>query len=107
MLHTVKKVEYVEGYKLKLSFNDRRVKIVNLENMLKNAKNMFIPLANMDYFKKVKCDSISIYWPNGVDLCPDVLYKMGEDIKQSTPKRSQSPRIKRRKSMTLRRAKSK
>jgi len=61
MLHTVKKVKYVERYKLKLSFNDRCVKIVNLEHMLKNAKNMFAPLVDVNYFKKVKCDSISIY----------------------------------------------
>lgn len=92
MLHTIKKVEYVEGYKLKLLFNDRRVKIVNLESMLKNAKNMLIPLMDIEYFKKVKCDGISIYWPNGVDLCPDVLFKMGKDVKQSISERSLSRR---------------
>ena len=60
---------------------------------------MLAPLADIDYFKKVKCDSISIYWPNGVDLCPDVLYKMGKDTKQSTSKHTRSLRsIKRRKS---------
>lgn len=92
MLHMVKKVEYIEGYKLKLLFNDRHVQIVDLETMLKNAKNMFVPLMNIDYFKKVKCDGISIYWPNGVDLCPDVLYKMGEDAKRSTSKHPRSAR---------------
>ncbi len=92
MLHTIKKVEYVEGYKLKLLFNDRRVKIVNLESMLKNAKNMLIPLMDIEYFKKVKCDGISIYWPNGVDLCPDVLFKMGKDVKQSISESSLSRR---------------
>ena len=86
MLHTVKKVEYLEEYKLKLSFNDRHVKIVNLDDMLKDAKNMLAPLANLSYFKKVKCDGTTIFWPNGVDLCPDVLYKMGEDILRSRPK---------------------
>ena len=83
MLYTVKKVEYVEGYKLKLLFSDRSVKIVNLESMLENAKNMFIPLQNLAFFKKVKCDGITICWPNGVDLCPDVLYKIGKDAKPS------------------------
>ena len=102
MLYTVKKVEYVERYKLKLLFNDRRVKIVNLENMLKNAKNMFVPLMDINYFKKVKCDGTSIYWPNGVDLCPDVLYKMGEDAKRSISKHPQSPQsIRRRKKSKL------
>ena len=94
MLHTVKKADYVEGYKLKLVFNDGCVKIVNLENMIKNAKNMFIPLMNLDYFKKVKCDGITISWPNGVDLCPDVLYGIGKNLKQSTSKRRPSRTIK-------------
>lgn len=80
MLHTVKKVEYLEEYKLKLHFDDRSVKMVDLENMLKNAKNMLLPLINIDYFKQVTCDGTTISWPNGVDLCPDVLYKMGKEI---------------------------
>jgi hypothetical protein len=78
-LHTVRKVQYLEDYKLELHFDDRSVKIVDLENMVKKAKNMFLPLKSMDYFKQVKCDGITISWPNGVDLCPDVLYKMGKE----------------------------
>lgn len=94
MLHTIKKVEYLEGYKLKLLFDDKCVKIVNLENMIKNAKNMFVSLLDVDYFKRVICDDITICWPNGVDLCPDVLYKMGKDVKQLTSKRYVSRGIK-------------
>jgi hypothetical protein len=78
MLHTIKKVKYLEDYKLELHFDDRSVKFVDLENMLKKAKNMFLPLKNIEYFKQVRCDGITINWPNGVDLCPDVLYKMGK-----------------------------
>lgn len=81
MLHTVKKVEYLEGYKLKLQFNNRQTKVVDLERMLKKAKNMLLPLKNIDYFKQVESDGITICWPNGVDLCPDVLYSMGQDVK--------------------------
>jgi hypothetical protein len=32
MLHTVKKAEYLEGYKIRLHFNDRKIKVVDLEN---------------------------------------------------------------------------
>lgn len=99
MLHTIKKVEHLEGYKLKLHFNDRSIRIVDLESMLKHAKNMFIPLQDLDYFKTVACDGTTIYWPNGVDLCPDVLYKMGKNIKPGksktiSPKPVNSPRKK-------------
>ena len=36
MLHIIKKVEYVEKYKLKLFFIDKSIRIIDLENMLKN-----------------------------------------------------------------------
>jgi uncharacterized protein YnzC (UPF0291/DUF896 family) len=80
MLHTVKKVEYIEGYKLKLFFNDDKVKIVDYEDKLKEAKNMFLLLKDIEYFKKVKADGTTIVWPNGLDLCPDVLYEMGKEV---------------------------
>lgn len=92
MLHTVKKVEYVNGYKLRLYFNDRKVKIVDLKNMLKKAKNMLLPLVDIEYFKKVTCDGTTLCWPNGVDLCPDVLYAMGESSSRLAKKHEKSSR---------------
>ncbi|MBP9841305.1 MAG: DUF2442 domain-containing protein [Simkaniaceae bacterium] len=83
MLHTIKKVEYLDRYRLKLHFDDKTIKTVDLEDMLKNAKNMFIPLLDVSFFEQVECDGTTICWPNGVDLCPDVLYDMGEDFKKS------------------------
>jgi len=43
---------------------------------------MFKPLQDLDLFKKVALDDchLSICWPNGADICPDVLYEMGTDI---------------------------
>lgn len=79
MSHRIKKVEYLDGYRLRLHFEDKKVKIVDLANMLKKAKNMLLPLVDIDYFKKVQCDGITVVWPNGIDLCPDVLYRTGQD----------------------------
>ena len=90
MLHTVKKVEYLDGYRLRLHFNDKKIKVVDLENMMKKAKNMFLPLVDTNYFKKVKCDGTTICWPNGVDLCPDVLYAMGREISRTVKKRKRT-----------------
>ncbi len=81
MLHTVKKVEYLNGYKLKVVFNDGKAKIVDFTTRLQKAKNMFLPLKDVEYFKKVAADGTTLVWPNGLDLCPDVLYDIGEDIK--------------------------
>jgi uncharacterized protein YnzC (UPF0291/DUF896 family) len=82
----VKKAEYIEGYKIKLQFNDNKVKIVDLEKELKGA--MFKPLKDIDYFKKVSVDqdAITIVWPNGVDFNPDVLYEIGIEVKEKPRK---------------------
>jgi Protein of unknown function (DUF2442) len=99
MVHVVKKVEYIEGYKLRLHFNDRKVKIVDLARMLKSAKNMLLPLLDVDFFKQVSCDGTTICWPNGVDLCPDVLYAMGKKPRKRVVKKKTTS-IRRKKSQS-------
>jgi len=86
MLHTIKKAQYLEDYKIQLSFDDKSVKIVDLGKMLKNAKNMLLQLKDVEYFRKFECDGTTLIWPNGVDLCPDVLYQMGKSTKRTTHK---------------------
>jgi len=92
MLYRVKKVEYLSGYKLKLQFTNGRIKVVDLEPMLKDAKNMFLQLKDIDYFKMVECDGYSICWPNGIDFCPDLLYKAGKEVIQQKRKRKKDSR---------------
>jgi Protein of unknown function (DUF2442) len=99
MLHTVKKVKYLEGYKLKLVFDNGKTKIIDFEDRLRNAKNMFLPLKDVDYFKKVKTDGTTLVWPNGLDLCPDVLYEMGAEVNST-----KSSRLKNKKSPLARRS---
>jgi hypothetical protein len=86
MLHTVKKVKYLDGYKLELIFNDGKAKVVDFKERLQYAKNMFLPLRDVNYFKKVKSDGTTLVWPNGLDLCPDTLYEMGTEMQAPTKK---------------------
>jgi hypothetical protein len=84
MLHTIKKVEYLDASKLKLTFNDKKQKIVNLNKYRnKGPETVFYPFRDLEFFKSVKLNRKlgTIVWPNGVDLCPDTLYMMGIDIK--------------------------
>ena len=78
----VKSIEYIKDYKLKILFKDNKNKIVDLESMIKESSGIFSPLKDIDYFKKVILDDcrLSICWPNGADICPDILYKMGKDV---------------------------
>jgi hypothetical protein len=84
----VKKVEYVNGYKLRLLFNDKKTKIVDIEPII-NSKRLFHPLKEIEYFKRVSLDDseypASICWPNGVDICPDYLYELGIDVEEQEP----------------------
>jgi hypothetical protein len=52
----IKKVEYVDGYKLKLLFSDKKTKIVDIEPIIKKSKGLFHPLKDIEYFKKVSLD---------------------------------------------------
>jgi Protein of unknown function (DUF2442) len=102
----VKSVEYIKDYKLKLLFKDKKTKIVDLKSMIKGSKGIFSPLKDLDYFKKVTLDDcqLSICWPNGADICPDVLYEMGIDVEESEKKprseRKQGPTSASEKSQT-------
>lgn len=90
MLHRIKKVEYLENYKLKICFSDNSIKIVNLEEWIRNGKGYLLPLKKTEYFKKVRVDDwqYTICWPNGADFCPDVLYEMGEEVQNTKHKKN-------------------
>ncbi|HSW72126.1 MAG TPA: DUF2442 domain-containing protein [Chlamydiales bacterium] len=91
MLLRVKKVEYLGEYKLKLHFNNGKIKVIDLANELKKAQNKFLDLVDLNFFKQVSCDGISIVWPNGIDFCPDWLYMHSKEIVRPTQKRKKSP----------------
>jgi len=85
MMHIVKKAEYLEGFKLLLTFNDRKKKVVDLKKFSKEGpETVFYPFRDLEFFKSVKVDNYTgtIVWPNGVDQCPDVLYEMGKEVKK-------------------------
>lgn len=84
MLHAVKKVEYIGDYKLKLKFRNKDVKVVDLENELWGL--MFEPLKDIEYFKQVKTDGYTIFWPNETDFCPDLLHKIGKNLEKKSQK---------------------
>jgi hypothetical protein len=80
-MHYVKKINQIDGYKLTLTFNDNKIKIVNLETYLD--KGIFLVLRDLDYFSRVQLNKEAgpIVWPNEADFCPDVLYTIGKEVK--------------------------
>ncbi len=94
MLHIIKKVEYLEDYKLKLTFDDKKKKIVDLKRYKTiDTESVFYPFRDLEFFKSVKLDKRlgTLVWPNGVDVCPDTLYEKGidlEDLKEKQKRKS-------------------
>jgi len=87
MLYLVRKINYIDGYKISLTFNNKKTKIVDIEPYLD--KGVFLPLRDPDYFKKVYLSGNTIVWPNEADFCPDVLYEIGVDISEEKKQKSQ------------------
>ncbi len=100
MIYLVRKINYIDGYKICLTFNNRKTKIVDLEPYLD--KGVFLPLRDPEYFKLVNVIGNTLVWPNEADFCPDVLYEIGKDEEKIAKK---STIIKQRRASTLRRRK--
>jgi len=79
-MHWVKDASYVEGYKLRIRFENDEIKVVDLSVHLDGG--IFEPLKDISYFKSfdVNRDIDTVVWPNEADFCPDFLYEIGEVI---------------------------
>ncbi len=66
--------EYVDGFKIKLSFNDGKEGIADLTDALVGP--VFEHLKNQKEFTRFQVDKEldTIVWPNGADLAPEYLY---------------------------------
>ncbi len=73
-------VTYLEGYKLRLTFNDGAIKDIDLEDELYG--QVFEPLKDVEFFKKVAINpnTNTIEWPNGADLAPEFLHEAGQEL---------------------------
>jgi hypothetical protein len=68
--------EHLNDFKIRLIFNDGKVKTVNLEKYLD--KPVFQPLKDLSYFQKFTLNPFTIEWENGADFAPEFLYSIGQ-----------------------------
>ena len=74
-LMSVRSVGLLEGFQVRLGFDDGTEKIVDLEIYLHGP--IFEPMRNdLNVFQSVRVDKEAgtIVWPNGADIDPNVLY---------------------------------
>lgn len=72
----VVEVKHLQNRLLELTFEDGLTAVVDMDRVIGCYGGVFSQLQNPDYFSLVKVDreTGTIVWPNGADICPDVLY---------------------------------
>jgi hypothetical protein len=72
----VTRVQALPNRNLDLTFENGFHAIVEMDQIVKNYTGVFAPLLQDAYFKQVTVNTElgTVVWPNGADLCPDVLY---------------------------------
>jgi len=74
MILNVTKAQYLEGFKVKVWFNDGLEKIVDLKNYINSKKHPFFQaLKQVDEFKKFQVHK-TLVWDNGADIAPEYLH---------------------------------
>ena len=68
----VANAEYVNGYKLLLTFNNKVTKLVDLKDSLYG--DVFEPLRDVEKFKQFKLSDWTVEWYNGADFAPEYLF---------------------------------
>jgi len=79
-MHHVTEATYLDGYRIRLRFEDESVKVVDLGPHLDGG--IFETLKDPAYFRQVQLnrDIDTIVWPNEADFSPDFLYEIGKDV---------------------------
>jgi Protein of unknown function (DUF2442) len=74
MVLRVTAVEPLDGYNLRISFNDGLVRDVDLSGLLHGSLGE--PLRDLAFFRQVRLDeeARTIVWPNGLDPAPELLH---------------------------------
>lgn len=82
MILHVKSARHLEGYRLRVEFDDGIVKEVDLEDALEG--EVFEPLRDLGLFTRftVNPETRTIEWPNGADLAPEYLYDIGRVVER-------------------------
>ena len=76
MFIEVIRAEYIDGYCIKLWFNNDVTKFVDLKSSLNGV--VFEPLKDLDYFKRFTVKYNTVEWENGADFAPEYLLALPE-----------------------------
>lgn len=79
MRPTLENLRYIGDYRLAFTFSDRLVAELDFhDHVLRHTGPVIDPLRDKQYFSHVLIDHGALTWPNGYDVCPDVLRAWAE-----------------------------
>ena len=71
--------EHVDGYRIRLRFNDGVEGVVDLrETIRSDSRELFRQLTAPGEFEKFRVESDTVVWENGLDLAPEFLYELAD-----------------------------
>ena len=80
----IREVAPLGGYRLRLTLTDGSIVERDLTRILEGA--VFDPLkADPSEFARVRVENGTLAWPNGADLCPDVVIWNGPPVEGQAP----------------------
>ena len=76
----------LDGLKLALGFSDGTTGVVDLSRWIVGHSGVFGPLNDAAFFRQVQVEpeAGTVFWPNGADFCPDVLYEAAHTVRASS-----------------------
>ena len=76
MLVRIKNIIILEHFRIKFFFDDNEVRIFDFKPIINKKGELNKPLADPEYFRKVKLYELGrgIYWPNDLDFSADYLH---------------------------------
>lgn len=80
----VTSVQYLDGYRLLMTFRDGSRKSIDLKDHIRG--EIFEPLKDLGYFRTVRLNPElnTICWNNGADFAPEFLYEKGISVPDSS-----------------------
>ena len=70
------RAEYVEGYSVKLWFNNGEIRLADLSGSFNG--QVFEPLRDVKYFMCFSIPFNTLEWENGADFAPEYLYEISK-----------------------------
>jgi len=81
------RVRPLDQFKLELGFSDGTAGVVDLSRWIVGHSGVFGALNDAALFRQVgiEPEGGTVVWPNGADLCPDMLYATAHGLAVSAP----------------------